>query len=959
MPTSTIPTTPIDAEIAALAPSERGFLLGASLVRRFRPERLVPLDASTLKPMQAGTVDRRAGLAYVVGNSVPVHLDDPTRFSCALDDDLRRRALDSFGGLDRIRRALMNLPTGMQDESEPLRVFFEVTPSPTPSLDELSDRRQALVWLGSYFDSDDALTQLDRQIERVGLLAPLQRLAGDDFVGRTQELNALRRFVGVLSEMPPSDEEATTTFVRKLGAAVGSAIGSVVDWATNLIGSRDILLVTAPGGMGKSTLLAKLVLDHGPGAPTDRQCAFVLLDFDRPSLISRDPRVLLEELGRQIEVQIDARIARPWARAEGAEATDQAMQTIEASDVDRAYFLEKQVAEYAGSIASVLSSSPFAGCPLLLIFDTLERVFRRGRHWVAALDSLIGVLRSAGVDLRVITAGRALLAEVGPLGTRSLSWREQPLHALSPAAAVQLLVRRGLTRDQARRVAEEIGGVPLSLRLAADYLKKQKEQNNQNNPNALLDATTTRSWLGKRRLSDAVIQGNLYQRLLTHIDKPQVQQLAYPGLVLREVTPTLIKDVLAEPCGLGPLDKQSAKALFDALAQEFTLVDDAGRDRLKHRNDVRQVMLGQMLDKDSERAAAISRAAVRYYDRLKGPRNIAEALYHRMLLGADPQEIESRWVQGVEDYLGEQVIDEIPSIPLRVYLANKLRLEVDHAEWLAHADRQTMERRIEQDFQGRLRLGQVREALELVASTPEFSAGSPLYPLVAQAHADVREYDTAMRWVNAGLERLDNEGAPRSTLLHLYLVRARIFESSFRPSPRMVSEEVELLDALWREHPGDARVAVIALLELEILQEKRVAGTCELQRWLEAHIAAVRADAIDPALAARMLPAFMLDDEYRSVALARWLLDLPGVTAALARILQRFASRSQTFVELPAAVLHAKLALSVPSAPARTRGAGARAVDAVSLSVEEITAIALAVRRSAQETRAELRRAAR
>jgi hypothetical protein len=191
-----------DPELASLPLPTRGYLLGAALVSRFKPEHLRPLDESALTIMQASAKDRSEGLSYVIGNSQPVDLDDPVQFSWALDDDLRRRVLDSLGSLDRIRAALRNV-TGQSSSDEPLWDFFENDlAAATPSLRALSNRRQALVWLQSYFHTDELLRALDRQIERIGLIAPLQRLAGPDFVGRSTELEFLRRFVGVLPALP-------------------------------------------------------------------------------------------------------------------------------------------------------------------------------------------------------------------------------------------------------------------------------------------------------------------------------------------------------------------------------------------------------------------------------------------------------------------------------------------------------------------------------------------------------------------------------------------------------------------------------------------------------------------------------------------------------------------------------------------------------------------------------------
>src|SRR5262249_46443521 len=108
-------------------------------------------------------------------------------------------------------------------------------------------------------------------------------------------------------------------------------------------------------------------------------------------------------------------------------------------------------------------------------------------------------------------------------------------------------------------------------------------------------------------------------------------------------------------------------------------------------------------------------------------------LYHRLLLGQDKEVIESRWLTGVEDYLGEEIIEDIPSIPLRVFAATRLELEVPNEEWLRLADAETWERKVTQDFDARLKLGQTVAALQLV--WPSFTPPSWSDKFIGKAEA--------------------------------------------------------------------------------------------------------------------------------------------------------------------------------------------------------------------------------
>src|SRR5690348_9699275 len=103
--------------------------------------------------------------------------------------------------------------------------------------------------------------------------------------------------------------------------------------------------------------------------------------------------------------------------------------------------------------------------------------------------------------------------------------------------------------ERIERVVAVVGRNPLSLRLAADLLVRAKAE----------QLGDEEMW---RRVGDQVVQGRLYERIALHIHDEEVRRLAIPGLVLRYVTPELIRNVLAAPCGVDP---NEADRLFDAL----------------------------------------------------------------------------------------------------------------------------------------------------------------------------------------------------------------------------------------------------------------------------------------------------------------------------------------------------------------------------------------------------------
>src|SRR5262249_60685399 len=70
------------------------------------------------------------------------------------------------------------------------------------------------------------------------------------------------------------------------------------------------------------------------------------------------------------------------------------------------------------------------------------------------------------------------------------------------------------------------------------------------------------------RLRAEKIQALLYGRILDHLHADDVRAVAYPGLVVRRITADVIRDVLAEPCGLRLTPERDEHAIFAVLSKE-------------------------------------------------------------------------------------------------------------------------------------------------------------------------------------------------------------------------------------------------------------------------------------------------------------------------------------------------------------------------------------------------------
>ena len=134
-------------------------------------------------------------------------------------------------------------------------------------------------------------------------------------------------------------------------------------------------------------------------------------------------------------------------------------------------------------------------------------------------------------------------------------------------------------------MVQQFGGNPLTLRLAAEALTGAAER---------VDAVVSETE-ALARVSVELVQGVLYSRILGHIGDPAVVKVAYPGLAVGRPVEVL-REVLAEPCGFDP---DRAGNIFDKLRTGVSMFELEDPDTLRHRQDVRRLMLRTMLDDGS------------------------------------------------------------------------------------------------------------------------------------------------------------------------------------------------------------------------------------------------------------------------------------------------------------------------------------------------------------------------
>lgn len=579
----------------------------AAVVGTFTPQTLV----RGLEP----NARLNSALQVVLGRSVEVIQGDRRQWVLAPSarsetlaklGDGARDVLASFkqnmgervGAPDQLSNTLESLISGDVQNPEKLE---------TSSLRALVN---AAVWCAPEAGGADArLPQWRQLLEKRELLSPFERLLGDNFVGRDPDIKALRAHVDVVA--PESTFEGWSR------------------WLSHALrfGSQSILFIHGIGGVGKSTLMAKFIVEHA-AALEERAFPFVYLDFDRASLDPLNAVTLLSETARQVGVQFselagDLESMRlSLQQASEHSRIEQRSRSSASSGSERVGNLGFAV-KASHEFVYRISEHSIGSRPFLLVLDTFEEVQARGEQAVDAVFSWLGTMAELR-GLKVVIAGRAP-------STGQSNVKNWPLGNLSKAAALLLLAKEGLTAASAARIHERVGGNPLSLRLAARLVKAEGDL-------ASLDLIESPSLF--KSLDDVLVQGVLYTRLLKKIVDPDVQKLANPGLVLRRITPELIVEVLAPIVGLGAVDNAKARRLYDGLKNEATLVvEDAGS--LMHRRDVREVMLSLQKKENLAQFESLNRAAVDYYCRMEGklPEAPLELAYHRLMLGERPPDV--------------------------------------------------------------------------------------------------------------------------------------------------------------------------------------------------------------------------------------------------------------------------------------------------------------------------------
>ncbi len=513
--------------------------------------------------------------------------------------------------------------------------------SPPRELHAAVQARECLRLVQNLPTNMPSLAEVRRYLERAELLEPLRILTGttggwdgfaveDRFVGRREELRELRAFV---------DELASEGVLE----SVTRGIGRVVRGVESVFDGRGVgvFVIEAGGGLGKSTLMAKFVLDHA--LKQSRPFPFAYFDFDRATLQPLEPRQLLLEAIRQVVLQFPA--AGPEADKLCQQIRDDLARTKSGTG------LFDPFADFRRLVSDRVTHGRRA---FLLILDTMELV-QYDPSALAGVVKFVEYLSQGGFpELRVVAAGRAdipqLRNETAYLG-EGTHRRLLPLSVGDAREMADRLGRQLLGQDWNSTWSSRIAGKdddsverrePLVIRVAVEFLRSAPTREERE----ALSREIEKLGAG----ADKRFVGRLYERrVLDHVQHPDAKKLAWPGLVVRRITLDIIRNVLAVPCKMDPSHTQEA---FDALAREVWIVDREG-DALRHRADLRARTLPLMRDHKPEVFAEIAAAAVVYFGERQAtsPADRAEWIYHRLLNGEDPASVDRDWSDDLVSFL--------------------------------------------------------------------------------------------------------------------------------------------------------------------------------------------------------------------------------------------------------------------------------------------------------------------
>jgi hypothetical protein len=759
-------TTGPTVQVSEPEPQQWSYRQAAAVLHSFVPEALQPLAPDLRHPSPRILL-----------------FDDIVRMTGGWSDglftlkpDIRRQALGKFSSRRAMRKALQANPnrplTSLQKMWEDYLRTGSVPLPETLGYRQLMDLSQILSWLdGNDKDLPDQAYVLDL-VRRRSVLASFEHLVISNFTGRVEELDMLRQHIGAL---PPA------TGWRSIGRYLAN-------W---LVSRKPILAIYGPGGIGKSALIGRILWEQAQ-AELQTRIPFAYLAFDQPTLRVDSPFTLLVEAAAQFGVQFPDHTqtierfndnVRKFRDDRGAlgqrtEVKSSREERIgEVQALDRKLYLD--FAELLTTIGTRTLGKEVVRNPVLLALDTFEEVQYRDRESLIGFWRMLDIIQEAYPPFCVIISGRTSATQSGE-EMHNVEVKE--IAELPMPDRVSLLKSLGVSATAvAKAVAEQVGGNPLSLRLAANVITLDPEAVTAKG----LKNLSKRKWIFFQ-VDEQLIQGQLYRRILDQIHDENVRKLAHPGMVLRRVSPEIILEVLAPLCQISISGLAEAETLFEELRREQSLVRMGEDSALIYRPEIRQAVV-RLLEQDKfDEVHKLHRAAISYYLGKEGLVARAEEIYHRLVLDEDePWLLDSRWIDGIEQSIAAS-LEEYPD-RAKAWLASRMNLEVPRSVF-ERANNAEWERNVTRKVQRALSDLQIERALQLLGERKDRSAASPLFALEAKTHLLRNDLDKVWTVLERGVESVSTS-TNRGRLAELFWLQSQV--ALLRNEPKIADQLLE------------------------------------------------------------------------------------------------------------------------------------------------------------------------
>jgi hypothetical protein len=673
-------------------------LLSAAVVGPFLPRDLVT-------KVVTDDGERRKAELTILAYSERVNGADGPKWT--LTQDARRSVLAKASKPD-IDAAIAQTSTFSDPISVALREQISGSPQQMTAgtLPALEAARVAAVWLGDTLSADSRkLDELNRRVAFGRLLKPFCRMVGvEQGEGTRIDLTKMRFF-------------GRSEQIGRLHDYVGGFFSSL---KRSILGAERPMIVWGIGGVGKTTLIARFVLEQVENAQA--RYPFAYLDFDRAALSPRRPALLLAEMCEQLTAQFPELTDQMRDLQSKARALSTDMESSSENAMQELFTfnrLEPLLAQFRdivdGHISRLESTFEFKR-PFLLVLDTFE-VVQYSDFDVKCIERFVQKLSPSKEDdgtgwtrLRLIISGRKR-------PERFLQgFIEIELGALDRVGSVQMLqalvqdAGRPILQDWAERLIDALipastqqkaaGLSPLRLRLLSDLFKSEPETDGNVIAQQLLDELQS-TLSANTKIGHAMIDGVLIRRILDHVADWRVKRLADPGLVVRSISPAVILEVMAlgtpkpgstleivdgdtEDFEPWELSQEEAREIFEAFRNEVRLVE-SDASGLRHRQDVRQDMLPLIRARRPNRFMLLHRLAFEFFSRqLKlnagDQSSRAEAIYHGLWREVPLEQIDQLWPKTLEfdARLDPSEFTDLPAA--RRYILAKTRQSLPESE---------------------------------------------------------------------------------------------------------------------------------------------------------------------------------------------------------------------------------------------------------------------------------------